>query len=106
MVEMSLIRDLVFTLDNRVELHSVVDGHLQYNVRNHTNDVFSFSVPPEDQIGATFYADDSPKLFMRWIRKEIERRESEQLMIKKAKEDWNREQQELHEASLASNRSD
>lgn len=104
---MSLIRDLVFTPFNYVELHSVIDGHLQYNLRNGDGAViFSFSVPPEDQVGATFYASESPKLFMRWIRKEIERRETERLMIEKAKEDWKREQQELHEATLASNRSD
>lgn len=86
---MSLIKDLVFGEGNYVELRNVVDGHLFYDVMAKSGHVlFAFSVPPEDQIGATFECQDSPKLFMRWIRKEIERRENEKAMIEQARKDW------------------
>jgi hypothetical protein len=86
---MSLIKDLVFGEGNYVELRNVVDGHLFYDILTKTDHViYSFSVPPEDQIGATFESRDTPKLFMRWIRKEIARREEEQKMIEQARKDW------------------
>lgn len=86
---MSLIKDLVFGEGNYVELRRVIDGHLFYEVMHKAAGcIFTFSVPPEDQVGATFEVNDSPKLYMRWIRKEVERRNKEQEMIEQARKDW------------------
>lgn len=86
---MSLIKDLIFTEGNFVELRNVVDGCLFYDLMDKENRILlNFPVPPEDQLGATFEVHDSPKLFMRWIRKELERRENERKMIEQARKDW------------------
>lgn len=85
------IKELVFGNGNYVSLRNVIDGHLFYDLLNDSEQnslLFTFSVPPEDQIGATFEVQDSPKLFMRWIRKELVRREEEQKMIEQARKDW------------------
>jgi hypothetical protein len=55
--------------------------------------LYSFPIPLHDTAGAVFPAwDDKPLFYMRWIRKEMERRQVEAAEIAKAKEDWEREQ--------------
>lgn len=46
-------------------------GNLTYVCENG----FEFEIPYSDTHGATFLAEDKSTLFMRWIRKEIERRQ-------------------------------
>lgn len=105
------LKELVFNPEHYVSLHSIDDGDAIYHVCEFStmlgeNTLLTFRVPKDDLRGAVFQRQDSPKLFMRWIRKELERKATEDEMIRKAREDWQREQQETHEATLASNRSD
>lgn len=86
------VKDLVFGEGNWVRLARVENGHLIYSVLSKLNvPLIEFKVPPEDQLGATFSLIDTPKVFMRWIRKEIERQDAEEKMIAKAREDWQKE---------------
>lgn len=88
------IKELVLGEGNVVRLHYVEDGEIHYELVNRQNAVLlSFKIPHEDQLGATFTLYDSPKFFMRWIRKELERQEAEKKMIETAREEWKRENQ-------------
>ena len=60
-----------------------------------TEDGFLFPVPIFDTQGATFEAKDKAMLFMRYIRKEIQKQESEMLVIEKARAEHLTEQESL-----------
>ncbi|HEY6019811.1 MAG TPA: hypothetical protein VIY48_07870, partial [Candidatus Paceibacterota bacterium] len=57
------------------ELEEVSHGYLWYNLYRKHEDVavFRFRIPFADTAGGTFMAsEDNPKIFQRWIRKELE----------------------------------
>ncbi len=83
------IKELVWGEGNWVKLGSVEDGHLVYDVLNKQNaSLLEFRVPPADQLGATFHLTDTPKVFMRWIRKEIEKQVAEAAHVEEARKLW------------------
>jgi hypothetical protein len=83
------LKELIFTEGNQVSLQHIDDGDAVYRLLNKQNAaLLDFRVPKEDLRGATFKLWDSPKVFMRWIRKELERQEDEQKMIEQARKDW------------------
>lgn len=82
-----------------VRLNRVDNGELVYDCVSHTDAdspnfftksvIFMFTVPKEDQLGATFPLYDTKVTFyMRWIRKEVARLAEEAEMIAQAKRDW------------------
>lgn len=87
------IKHLVFGVGHRADMSAVIDGHLVYELFDGGGKkLLTFSVPPHDQLGATFKIYDTPKVLMRWVRKEVERQIEEQKTIEQAKADWEREQ--------------
>jgi hypothetical protein len=90
---MSRLKEIVFGEGNIVSLQRIENGEVVYHVLNKQNaTLISFRIPYADQLGATFELIDSPKFFMRWIRKELERRDAEAEFVKQAKEDWEKEE--------------
>jgi hypothetical protein len=86
------LKNLVFAEGNYVALDRVEDGHLVYNLLDKDRGgLMEFKVPPEDQRGATFHLTDTPKLFMRWIRKEVERQKQEEALLEEARKVWEQE---------------
>lgn len=60
--------------DKRVRFVYLLNGNLWYR----TNSGFEFPVPVEDTAGAKFLPEDRAMVFMRWIRKHIERLKQEE----------------------------
>lgn len=92
---MSRLKELVFGVDNFVSLRHIDDGDAVYELRTGADGhilLMTFTVPRDDLRGAQFAIRDTPKLFMRWIRKELERRDAESELIKRAREDWETEE--------------
>ncbi len=86
------IKALVWGEGNYVALERVENGDLVYNVHGPDRGMLiEFKVPHADQLGATFHLTDTPKVFMRWIRKEVLRQDEEQKMIDQARADWEKE---------------
>lgn len=77
----------------RVEFDWCLDGCLWYTLitcdaSGHTEQ-FRFRIPLEDVAGGVFPARDHDyKMYMRWIRKELELNKAEAEMIAKARADW------------------
>lgn len=89
---MMSMKELVFGEGNFVTLERVENGHIIYLLLNEDNTVLlEFKVPPADQLGATFELHDSPKVFMRWIRKELEVQAAEKLRLETARAEWEKE---------------
>lgn len=90
------IKELVFAPNNEAVLNRIDDGDAIYDLNQSLADgtytLIQFRVPKEDLRGAVFNLRDTPKVFMRWIRKELERQKAEEEMIAKAREDWKKEQ--------------
>lgn len=88
------LKDLVFTEGNFVTLRKIDDGDAVYWLYSEgaqdsmTRLLLEFKVPKEDLRGAEFKLHDSPKFFMRWIRKALELKQEEEQMIAQAKKDW------------------
>lgn len=83
------IKDLVFTPGHMVHLLRVEDGDLVYMLTNAQNaELLTFPVPAADLRGATFQLTDTPKVFMRWIRRELERRTQAAELIEQARKEW------------------
>lgn len=83
------LKDLVFGYGMSVDLKSVDDGHLVYSVTNAMREeVLEFKVPPDDQRGASFALHDTPKFFMRWIRKGLEQQELEKIRLEEGRRAW------------------
>ena len=81
------LKDLVFNPDHAVFLTEVENGDLCYILINDDTDdeLLKFRVPKEDLLGATFPACDTPKVFMRWIRKALADKEALDVQIAQAK---------------------
>lgn len=91
------LKEIVFGEGMGVSLQRVEDGRLIYNVLNGQNAVvLTFSVPHADQLGATFPLTDSPKMYMRWIRKELERRAEEEKLIEEGRREHQAYLEALH----------
>jgi hypothetical protein len=89
---MSSIKDLVWGEGNYVKLDRVENGCLVYNLLDKDRGpLLEFTVPPQDQLGATFQLTDTPKLFMRWIRKEVERQKQEEARLEEGRIAWEKE---------------
>lgn len=88
------LKELIFTEGNSVALRYLDDGDAVYDLIQATDGyvlnvrLLTFRVPREDLRGATFNLHDSPKFFMRWIRKELERQEEAERILKQAQKDW------------------
>lgn len=85
---MMSLKDMVFGDGMFVSLEEVRDGHLVYNLVGPPGIVLTFQVPPEDQLGAVFPLSDTPKTFMRWIRKERERLVEDEKYREEARRKW------------------
>ena len=93
------LKDLVFGEGNWVGLVCLDDSSLIYKLFDKTDtELLEFSIPKEDFPGATFKVKDTPKVFMRWIRKEVERQKVEQLQIEEARAAWEKELAEKEKA--------
>ncbi len=89
---MRSVKELVFGEGNYVALEFVENGELVYNLFDANAEMLlEFKVPPADQLGATFNLTDSPKMFMRWIRKELEAQAAEKLRLDTARTEWEKE---------------
>lgn len=88
------LKDLIFTEGNSVSLSHLDDGDAVYDLIQATDGhvlnvrLLTFTVPREDLRGATFKLHDSPKFFMRWIRKELEHQEEAARILEQARKDW------------------
>ena len=89
---MSSIKDLVWGEGNYVALDRVENGSLIYNLLDKDRGpLLEFKIPPEDLLGATFHLTDTPRLFMRWIRRELELRKLEEALREDARIAWEKE---------------
>jgi hypothetical protein len=81
----------IIKASTHVTLFAVVNGDLWYTAcsLDASDKGFRFSVPKEDQLGATFETFDTKVIYyMRWIRKALAAIEEEKKMIDQAKEEW------------------
>lgn len=81
------IKDIVFGQGNVVELMGVEDGALVYRAISKGHRPLEFRIPHEDLRGASFKLHDSPKLFMRWIRKAVLQEEQDLANIEQERKD-------------------
>lgn len=83
------VKELVYTEGHVVVLSKIDNGDAVYYLMAPPGELLmTFRVPKEDLLGAVFNLTDTPKVFMRWIRKELERQKQEAEMIERAKKDW------------------
>jgi len=86
------IKGLVWGEGNYVALDRVENGNLVYNLLDkNRGTLLKFKVPPADKLGATFQLTDTPRLFMRWIRKELETRKQEEVLREEGRIAWEKE---------------
>lgn len=89
---MRSLKELVFGDGNCVALEYVENGELVYNLFDENAEMLlEFRVPPADQLGATFHLTDSPKMFMRWIRRELELKKLDEALREDARIAWEKE---------------
>jgi hypothetical protein len=89
---MMSVKDLVWGEGSYVALDRVENGSLVYNLLDkNRGPLLEFRVPHADQLGATFQLTDTPKLFMRWIRKELERQKQEEALLEEGRIAWEKE---------------
>ncbi len=89
------IKALVWGEGNYVALERIENGELVYNVHGpDRGTLLEFRVPHADQLGATFHLSDTTKVFMRWIRKAVEKKIEEEQVIEQARIDWAKENPE------------
>lgn len=86
------LKELIFTEGNFVTLREIDDGDAVYWLYSEDGPMsqllLQFKVPKEDLRGAVFKLHDSPKFFMRWIRKAVQQKEEQEKLIAQAKKDW------------------
>ncbi len=91
------LKEIIFGGTMTISLQRVEDGKLIYDVLNRQNAVvLTFAVPHADQLGATFPLTDSTRMYMRWIRKELERRAEEEKLIEEGRREHQTYLESLH----------